>query len=86
MPQLGERSRATASATRTSAMAAPAPNRAHSHTANVGCITRTAKAHRMYPGQGWNDWSWAVQRPITTPTGTDASRRTIVTTRLIREC
>ncbi len=84
--QVDERGCGTASETRTTATAAPAPKSAHCQTAKIATGKNSGQAESCplkWFGHGNPVVSNAVQMPIPTPTGTDATRKIFVTTRLI---
>ena len=78
----------TTSDARTSTAAAPAPNMAHSQAAKEDTLVRKGSTQDFAPTGHWVgiDRRLAVQSPITTPTGTDASRRIFVVACLMRRC
>jgi len=67
--------------TRAVKAAAAAPKRAHSETANLG---NSVKAGHEKDVQMILTCSCAVHRPTPIPTGSDATRRVVVTMRLIQ--
>jgi hypothetical protein len=76
--------RRTASESRTIADAAAAPNTAHSHVANSGCVLKKAgEGQRMYGAQMGDDASCANQKPTPTPIGTETTRSAMATLNLI---